>query len=191
MCSRTHADAPEHYCSCDHPAPSKEIIVTASTDLTASSADPVVGSADEGPAQEMADQMADVAGAMFALLLLQAPEQPVHPEVPHPPAAEPAAAPVALATPPVSVAMPPVQVPTVATAVLDGGLTPVGAAIPSIAMPASLPMPDLVPQLELEQVDQGAPSAPDVVIPVIAAMPAPTMPSPTMAMLSEIEFLDE
>jgi hypothetical protein len=29
------------------------------------------------------------------------------------------------------------------------------------------------------------------VIPVIAAMPAPTMPSPTMAMLSEIEFLDE
>jgi hypothetical protein len=73
--------------------------VTASTDLNASSADPVVGSADDGPAQEIADQMADVAGAMFALLLLQAPEQPVHPEVPQLPVAEPADAPWCLPRP--------------------------------------------------------------------------------------------
>lgn len=159
--------------------------MTASTDLTASGAG-LATSPGAGSAQEMASQMADVAAAMFAFLLLRAPAAPVDHDVPHATPVEHTDVAVVMEAPAVPVLTPSVPALAVAIASLDLDPSPLPAAVPSIAMPTSLPMPDLLPQLAVEPTQGETPSAPDLAIPVIASTPAPTM-----AMLNEIEFLDE
>ena len=162
--------------------------MTASTDLTASGAGRATSSLSV-PAQEMADQMADVAGAMFALLLLRAPDLPAHKDVAHPLAVEPAGLAVALEEPLAPVLVPSVPALAVAIAALDLDMdtSPALAASISIAMPtSSLPMPELIAQIEPEAVHEETSPAFDRAIPLTASTPAPTM-----AMLSEIGFLDE
>jgi hypothetical protein len=164
----------------------KEIIVTASTDLTATGAGPAASSLDADSAQEMADQMADLAGAMFALLLLRAPDMPVDPDAHDAPAVEPVALPVVPEEPAIPVLVPSVPALAVALAELDLDTAPVPAGIPSLAMATSLPMPDSLPQHQAKLVSEEAVTPHTIAIPV-SAPPA----APTMAMLSEIEFLDE
>jgi hypothetical protein len=160
--------------------------VTASTDLTATSAGPAASSLDAESAQAMADQMADVAGALFALSLLRGPDRLVNPDVHDGPAVEPADLSVSPEAPAIPVLVPSVPALAVALAALDLDPSPVPAGIPTIAMPTSLPMPDAVPQQQVERVPDEAVTPPTTAIPVIAPPAAPTM-----AMLSEIEFLDE
>lgn len=160
--------------------------MTASTDLTATGAGPAASSLDAESEQVMADQMADVAGAMFALLLLRAPDMPVYPDVNDVPAVEPADLSVAPEVPAIPVLVPSVPALAVAIAALDLDPASVGAGIPSLAVPTSLPMPDSVPQHQVELVVEEVVTPHTIAIPVIAPPAAPTM-----AMLSEIEFLDE
>ena len=160
--------------------------MTASTDLTVSGAGSSISSREAEAAQEMADQMADVAWALFALLLLQGAEKPVHTIAPDPPAAQPTEVPVALETSATPILMPSVPALAVALAEFDLDPSPGPAGIPMIAMPTPLPMPGLVPQLEAELIPDAGQTPHTVAMPVIVSVVAPTM-----AMLSEIEFLDE
>jgi hypothetical protein len=160
--------------------PPKEIIVSASPDHAASDAGPLPTTLDAESAQELWNQMAEVAGAMFSLLLLQAPGTPVQQDTPRTTVAAPAGSPAAvLEAPTASIALPrtPVLL-TVPVPVPDVDLAPVPAPPPpSIAMPSSIPMPDPV-----EEPTAVAESE----IPAIAS----EIPR-TMAMLSEIGFLDD
>jgi hypothetical protein len=159
--------------------------VTASTDLTASTSAPGTQHVSAGAAHEMADEMADVAGAMFALLLLQAPDLSAHEDLPHRPAEEHVDLAV-VQEEPAPVLMPSVPALAVAIAALDLDPSPAPVNVPSIAMPTSLPMPDLVPQADAEPAHQEAPPVPGIAIPLVASTPPHTL-----AMLSEIGFLDE
>ena len=160
--------------------------MTASTDSTAGDAGPATSPPDAESARDMADQMADVAGALFALLLLQAAEKPVLAVSLDPPVSEPTEVPVTWEAPEAPVLVPSVPALAVALVEFDLDPSPDPAGVPIVAMPRSLPMPEVVPQLEAEPIP-GEPASPHTVaIPVIVSGPAPSM-----VMLSEIEFLDE
>jgi hypothetical protein len=159
--------------------------VTASTDLTAPGTGPATSS-EAVSVQEMADQMADVAWALFALLLLQGAEKPVHTIAPDPPAAQPTEVPVAFETSAAPILMPSVPALAVALAEFDLDPPPGPAGMPMIAVPTPLPMPGPVPQLEAELTPDATETPHAVAMPAIVPVVAPTM-----AMLSEIEFLDE
>lgn len=118
-----------------------------------------------GAAHELAGQVADVAAAMFALLLVQTPDRSAPSTVP--PAAM-SALPQASEELPASIALP--LVPELGDAVPDVSPPPAAPIAPaSIAMPTPVPVAD--------------PQAVDV--PLAAGSPR------TMAMLSEIGFLDD
>ena len=124
-------------------------------------------------ARGIGHQMADVAGAMFGLLLLQRPE--AHQDIPRP---ETPPQPPAESSPPTAIALPEVALPAVELPPQE----PAAATQPaphSIALPASIPMPDLPP--DIEPTTGGG-------LPVPVTVPeAPR----SMALLSEIGFLDD
>lgn len=130
-------------------------------------------------ASELVSQMADVAEAMFSLLLLRTLGSPVDEGIPLAAVAEPADPPAVLA---VSVDHSRASALPLPVPVLDIDPTP-ARAIPSIAMPSSLPVLDYVP----EPVGPPAPPEPEYAFPVATSAPPP----PNMAMLSEIVFLDD
>lgn len=151
--------------------------MSASPDYAASA----ISTPDSVSGQEMVSQMADVAGAMFSLLLLRTLDNPIDEGIPLGAVVEPADPPAVLAPAHTSVDPLPAPVPPVPVPVIDINPAP-APAITSIAMPASVPLLDYVP----EPVAPEAPAEPEVVIPVTASVPPPTM-----AMLSEIGFLDD
>ena len=173
--------------------------MTISTDATAIDDPPDAMGAQ--PANAILDQMADVAGAMFALLVLHAPDGlspqggpppadpslvlPDSPLVPAAPAAAPLEKP-SLVVPPALATPAALAIPTVT---LEPEPAPEPEPIvlpmpPSIAMPTSLPMPDLPAGVITEEVLAQA----EAEIPV----PAPRVEGPrSMALLTEIGFLDD
>jgi len=153
----------------------KEILVSATPDY----ADSATSTSDPVSAPEVISQMADVAGAMFSLLLLRTLGSPAEEGIPLPAAAEPAEAPVALAA---SVDLSQASALPLPVPVIDLDPPP-APPILSIAMPSSLPVLDYVP----EPVGSPAPPEPEYAFPVPPSAPPP----PNMAMLSEIGFLDD
>lgn len=137
-------------------------------------------------AHEMVNQMADVARAMFALLLVQVPREPFNRDIPL--AAIIESQPqltqaLALEVPRESIALSPAPV-AAALPIPEDVPAPAPNGPASIVMPTSIAMPSqavpVVPAVAL---------VPDVAVPV----PAPAAPEAprSMAMLSEIGFLDD
>ena len=174
--------------------------MTASPDQAIPEADILPTTMDGGLAHEMVNQMADVARAMFSLLLVHAAREPVAEDRPQATYAEPQAqhtpaqglelpdesldlSPALMEVAPLAAALP---LPDTAPAHVPA------AATPSLAMPASIAMPGPdVPVLPTATVPDIAVAAVAPVAPVaLVALVAPEAPR-SMAMLSEIGFLDD